>query len=186
VGASIGEIRPSVTLKLDEDLFIVIDCTHIKQANRRASTMARVRNLRSGQTLDITLRDSDNFEIIEVEKRKLQYSYHEGDHYHFMDMETYEDLALDKNRIEEQIPWLKDNITITGLYLGEDLLNLELPMSMELKVIETDPGYRGDTVKQGNKPAKLETGLVVGVPLFINTGDTIKVDTRTKEYIGRM
>lgn len=183
---SIGEIKPSVTLKLDKEVYIVIDNTHIKQANRRASAMARLKNLRTGQTLDMTLRDSDNFEIIEIEKRKLQYSYHDGDFYHFMDMETYEDLMLKKNQIEEQADWLKDNLVLTGLFYENQLVNLELPISLELKVIDTEPGYRGDTVKAGTKPAELETGLVIQVPIFINTGDTIKVDTRTKTYLARV
>ena len=186
MGGSIGEIRPQVTIKLDNDIFIVIDCTHIKQANRRASCMARVQNMRTGRTLDLTLRDSDNFDMISVEKRTLQYSYHDGDHYHFLLTDTYEDMVLDKTRIEEQIPWLKDNSLINGLFLNDELLSLELPLSLILKVAETEPGYKGDTVKAGYKPAKLETGVTVQVPLFINAGETIKVDTRTKNYIERI
>lgn len=185
MASSIGEIKPGVTLRVNNAIFIVIDNTHIKQANRRASAMARVKNLRTGQTLDMTLRDSDNFDIVDIEKRKLHYSYHDGSHYHFMDMETYEDLILDAQQIEDCIPWLKDNQEFTGLYFENQLVNIDLPLSIIMKVIETEPGYKGDTVKSSGKPATLETGLVVTVPLFINAGDRIKVDTHSKEYLGR-
>jgi elongation factor P len=183
---SIGEIRPSATICLDGNVFIVLDCTHVKQANRRASCMAKVRNMLTGQTLDITLRDSDNFDMAYIEKRPLQFSYHDGNLYHFMETETYEDLVLNEKQIEEQIPWLKDDLPLSGLFYNNALLSLELPLTMNLKVIETDPGYRGDTVKAGTKPAKLETGIVIQVPLFINPGEMIKVDTREKAYMSRI
>ena len=108
-----------------------------------------------------------------------------GDFYHFMDLETYEDMILNKEQIAQETLWLKDNLEINGLFYKNELLNLELPLSLALKVIETEPGYRGNTVKTGSKPAKLETGVTVSVPLFIDVGDIIKVDTRKKEYMGR-
>lgn len=186
MSSSIGEIRPGVVFLLDNAIYEVTDSTHIKQANRRASAMAKARNMRTGKTLDITLRDSDSFEIIDIEKRKLQYSYHDGDFYHFIDMDSYEGLMLNRAQIEDQRLWLKDNLELTGLFYNEELISLELPLSLNLKVVETEPGYRGDTVKTGNKPAKLETGITVQVPLFINSGDVVKVDTRNKEYQGRV
>ena len=138
------------------------------------------------QVIDCTLRDSDNLEEAFIEKRGLQYLYSDGDIFHFLDLETYEDLVLDKLRIEEKIEWLKDNLELIGLFYNNELINLELPPTLDLKVIETEPGFRGDTVKSGTKPAKLETGLIIQVPLFINKGDIIKVDTHTKEYLGRV
>ena len=185
MGMSIGEIRPSTSIIYNGELFTVVDCTHVKVARGSASCRAKLRNLRTGQTLECTLRDSDNVDNAFIEKRKLQYSYHDGDFYHFMDMETYEDLILNKEQIGENIDWLKDNLEINGMFYNNELVNLEFPNTIILKVITTEPGFKGDTVKAGTKPAKLETGVTVTVPLFINENDMIKVDTRTREYLSR-
>ncbi|MFH1772337.1 MAG: elongation factor P [Candidatus Omnitrophota bacterium] len=185
MGISIGEIKPSSTILYNGEIFVVIDYTHVKVARGSASCRVRLKNFKTGKTLDCTLRDSDNIDIAYIEKRKLQYSFNDGHLYHFLDLETYDDLILDKKRVDESLIWLKDNIALIGLFYNNDLINLEFPLSIELKVLKTEPGYKGDTVKQGTKAATLETGLVVSVPLFIEEGETIKVDTRTREYMGR-
>lgn len=181
----IGNIRPSNTIIYNNELYVVQTCEHAKVARGSAFCRVKLRNLKTGQPMNCTLRDSDNIELAFIEKRKLQYSYHDGNFYHFLDMETYHDLHLNKEQIEDELIWLKDNLELNGLFYNNELVSLDLPLSLMLKVTETDPGYRGDTVKMGTKPATLETGAVVQVPLFINTGDTIKVDTKTKEYLGR-
>jgi elongation factor P len=186
VGISIGELKPSMAIIYNKELYIVIDCEHAKIARGAAFCRAKIKNLKTSQILECTLRDSDNVERAFIEKRKLQYLYNQGDLYHFLDLETYEDLILNKSYVANSVVWLKDNLELNGLFYEHKLIDLELPLSIELKVIETAPGFRGDTVKGGTKSAKLETGLTINVPLFVNNGDIIKVDTRNKVYLGRV
>ena len=169
----------------NKELYIILDCEHAKIARGSAFCRVKLRNLKTSQILDCTLRDSDNIQRAFIEKRKLQYLYNQGELYHFLDLETYEDLILNKAGIEDKVIWLKDHLELIGLFYEHKLIDLEMPLSLLLKVVDTTPGFRGDTVKAGTKPAKLETGLTINVPLFINNGDIIKVDTRTKEYLGR-
>ncbi len=185
MGIPIGEIRPGTAIIYNKELYTVLSCEHAKIARGSAFCRAKLKNLKTSQTLDCTLRDSDNIEKAYIEKREMQYQYNDGNLYHFLDMLTYNDLTLDDSHIGNNVCWLKDNLELTGLFYENELVGLELPMNLELKVAETTPGFRGDTVKTGNKPATLETGLVINVPLFINSNDIIKVDTRTKEYLGR-
>ncbi|MCK4912582.1 MAG: elongation factor P [Candidatus Omnitrophica bacterium] len=185
MGISIGELKPSTAIIYNDDLYNIIDCEHAKLGRGAAFCRVKIKNLKTGQIRECTLRDSDNVEIAYIEKRKLQYLYASDIHYHFMDLETYEDLVLDEFQIKDKVDWLKDNLELIGLYFENKLLDLEIPLSLELKVVDTMPGYRGNTVKAGTKPAKLETGLVINVPLFINNGDILKVDTRTREYLAR-
>lgn len=182
---SIGELKPSMTITYNSNLYIILNCEHAKLGRGPAFCRVKLKNIINSQILDCTLRDSDNVEPIFIEKRKLQYLYISDNYYHFLDFETYEDLILDESRIKDKICWLKDNLELIGLFYENKLIELEIPLSLELKIIETDPGFRGNTVKTGTKLAKLETGLTINVPLFLNTGDIIKVDTRTKNYLGR-
>lgn len=185
MGISIGELKPSMTIVYNDKLYTILGCEHAKLGRGAAFCRVKIKNLKNGQIRDCTLRDSDNVKIAFVEKKKLQYLYASSVHYHFLDLKTYEDLILDQFQINDKIDWLKDDLELTGLYYKHELVGLEIPLSLELKVVETMPGYRGNTVKAGTKAAKLETGLVINVPLFINNGDILKVDTRTREYLGR-
>ncbi len=185
MGISIGELKPSMTITYNGELYTILDYQHVKVGRGSASCRVKLKNFKTGQNRECSLRDSDNVEIAFVEKRKLQYLYTSDIHYHFLDLETYEDLVLDESRINDISDWFKDNLELTGLYYKDKLIGLEVPLSLELKVVETMPGYRGNTVKSGTKTAKLETGLVINVPLFINNGDILKVDTRTRGYLGR-
>lgn len=185
MGISIGELKPSIAIIYNKELYTIVNCEHAKLGRGAAFCRVKLKNLKTSQILECTLRDSDNVVRAFIEKKKLQYLYQEGNIYHFLDLETYEDIAIQKSRIEDKIIWLKDNLELIGLFHENVLLDLEFPNSLRLKVLETMPGFRGDTVKMGTKPAKLETGLTVDVPLFINTGDIIKVSTQTKEYLGR-
>ena len=185
MGISIGELKPSMAIIYNGELYNILDYQHVKVGRGSASCRVKIKNLKTGQTRECTLRDSDNVQIAFIEKKKLQYLYASDIHYHFLDLETYEDLVLDESQISDKTDWLKDNLELTGLYYENELIDLEIPLSLELKVTETMPGYRGNTVKAGTKVAKLETGLVINVPLFINNGDILKVDTRTREYLGR-
>lgn len=182
---SIGNLRPGTAIIYNRELYSIINCEHAKIARGPAFCRAKLRNLKTGQVLERTLRDSDNVEQAFIEKRKLKYLYHQANQYHFMDLDTYEDLILHKSRIPDKVYWLKDGLELVGLFYSNKLIDLELPSSLVFKIIETEPGFKGDTVKQGTKPAKLETGIVINVPIFINSGETVKVDTRTKDYLGR-
>jgi elongation factor P len=174
-----------MTIVYGNHLYNILECEHAKLGRGSAFCRVKIKSLKTSQVKDVTLRNSDNVKVAFIEKRKLQYLYTSGTHYHFLDLESYEDLILKKDQIIDKIDWLKDDLELTGLYHEHELVGLELPTPLELKVIETAPGYRGNTVKAGNKSARLETGLVINVPLFINNGDVLKVDTRTKEYLGR-
>lgn len=181
----IGSIKPGKAIVYNDDVYIVTHCEHSKLARGGAFCRTKLKNLKSGQTKECTLRDSDKVEDAFIEKRALQFSYHDGDIFHFMDMETYEDLILDKDIIGGDEVYLKDNLELVGLFYDNRLVSFEMPSSVELKITETNPGVKGDTVKMATKAAKLETGLDIQVPLFIEPGETIKVDTRTGAYLGR-
>ena len=185
MGISIGELKPSMTIIYNNDLHIILDCEHAKLGRGSAFCRVKLKNIKSARTVDCTLRDSDNIQPAFIEKRELQYLYASDTHYHFLDLETYEDLILNETQINDKVVWLKDNLELTGLFYENKLVELEMPISLELKIVATNPGFRGNTVKAGTKPAKLEAGLTINVPLFLNIGDTIKVDTRTREYLGR-
>lgn len=182
---SIGEIRPGISLIYNDELYLVNSCEHAKLARGSAFSRVKLKNMKTGQVIDATLRDSDKVVQAYIDKRSLQYLYCEGNIYHFLDMETYEDLVLDKARIEDSVCWLKDNLVVEGMFYDNELISVDFPKIVELKVISTEPGVKGDTAKQVTKPATLETGLIINVPLFINQDEVIKVDTVKKEYVGR-
>jgi len=182
---SISDLKAGSTIIYNQELYLIVSCEHAKIARGSAFSRVKLRNLKTAQVLEKTLRDSDNVEPAFIDKRKLKYLYQQADQYHFMDLETFEDLILHKTRISDKVFWLKDDLELVGLFYDNELIDLEFPSSLVFTVTETEPGYKGDTVKQGTKPAKLDTGLVINVPLFINSGEKIKVDTRTKDYLGR-
>ncbi len=182
---SIGEIKPGMAIIYNKELYVVSKCNHVKMGRGAAFCKAKIKNLKNSQVLECTLRDSDNLEKAFIEKRKLQYLYCQGDFYHFMDLQTYDDLIFSKLQIGDRDVLLKDDLEVIGHFHENSLIDFEFPNSLDLKVMETTPGHRGDTVKMGTKSAKLETGLIINVPLFININDTIKVNTQTREYLGR-
>ena len=185
MGISIGNLKPADTISYNNEPCEVIECENAKLGRGAAFCRVKLKNLKTSQFFDCTLRDSDNIEEASVEKRKLQYLYKEQNSYHFLDLETYEDLLLSATHIADKSLWLRENLEISGIFYQNEFLDLELPASIELRVVETEAGLKGNTVKAGTKPAKLETGVVINVPLFINSGDKIKVDTRTREYLCR-
>lgn len=185
MGISINSIKPAMVIIYEDEPYIVLDCNHVRLARGPAHCKAKLKNLKTSQIIDNTLRDSDNVQEADIEERKLEYLYHEEDAYHFLDLETYENIVCRKSLIEEKVDWLKDNLKVTGMFYKNELMNFKLPATMDLKVIETEPGFKGDSVKSGTKPAKLETGVSVAVPLFINNGDVVKVDTQSGQYLSR-
>jgi elongation factor P len=182
---NISEIKTGTAIIINNELFSVIDCEHAKLGRGSAFLRTKLKKMSTGKIIERTLRDSDKIETAFIEKKKVQFLYKEPPFYHFMDLDTYESFPLEEEKIQDITLWLKENLELEGLFHNGTLINLELPGSLNLKVIQTDPGLRGDTVKQGTKPAKLETGAVIQVPLFISQGEAVRVNPQTQEYLGR-
>jgi len=181
----VSQLKPSLTIEYNNQPYSIIQCEHAKVARGSSFARAKIKNLITSQIIECTLRDSDKISAAFIERKKLIFSYHESNYCHFFDTDTYQDFILDKDKIEDKAVFLKENLELTGLFYKNQLINLELPLNITLEVIETEPGFKGDTKKGGTKPAKLETGIIVDVPLFVKKGDKIKVDTRTQSYLER-
>lgn len=181
-----GDIRKGITLDIDGKLVKVTDFSHNKQARGSANIKMTLKDLRTGANTTMTAMAGARFTPVRLERSHVQYLYAEGDHFHFMDTETFDQIMLDRAVLEDVAPFMKENDIIDLLTYNDEPIDVELPPSVELKVTQTDPGFKGDTATGGSKPATLETGLVVNVPLFINEGDVLKIDTRSGEYVERV
>ena len=181
-----GDVPKGSTLDIDGKLVKVIDFSHNKQARGSAQLRMTLRDLRTGSTTQQTVMAGTKFTSVRLERQHVQYLYNEGGHYHFMDTETYDQLVLDANTVAEAAPYLRENDIIDLLTYNGEPIDVEMPTSVTLTVTRTDPGFKGDTATGGTKPATLETGLTVNVPLFISEGDQVKVDTRNGAYIERV
>ena len=180
-----GELRKGIILELEDKLYQIVDSQHIKM-KRTALIRLKLYDIRGGHTVERTFQNTEKFNRARLEYRSMQYLYNEGNLYYFMDEENYEQVSLDRNQLGNAINYLKENISLQiSSYKGE-LVGVELPITVELQVTDTDPGFKGDTATAGNKPAELETGITIQVPLFINKGDIIKVDTRNGSYLERV
>lgn len=179
-----GELKKGITIDLDGKLYQVVDCQHIKM-KRTALIRLKLRDIRGGHTIERTFQNTEKFNQVRADCRDMQYLYNEGNLYHFMDEENYEQSSLDREQLGDAINYLKDGMSLQiSSYKGE-VVGVEIPITVKLQVVETDPGFKGNTATGGNKPAKLETGITIQVPLFVNNGDIIKVDTRTGSYLER-
>ena len=183
---SINQFKVGVTILLEGEVYLIAETEHVKPAKGSAFVRTKLKNLKTGAFLDRTFRGQDSAEEAFVEQRKLQYLYSEGDMYHFMDQENYDQLAISADVLDNETKFLKDNLEVLGYFYKDQILNVVIPNFIEVVIAETEPGIKGDTAKSGNKPAKIETGATVLVPLFINIGDKIKVDTRTGAYVERV
>ena len=181
-----GELRKGLTIELDDQFWNVVDYEHNKTGRGGALVRIKLRNRKSGATVERTFSSNERFRRVYLDRRKVQYLYNDGDTYYFMDVETFEQMGLDAAMLGDDVHYLKDNLTLDVLTHDGQAIGAELPLNVELEVTDTEPGYRGDTTNAGSKPATLETGLRVQVPLFIKAGDTIRVDTRTGEYLTRV
>jgi len=183
---STSDFRPGLVIKYNGELWTVTEFQHVNPGNWRAFVRTRLKNIKSGKVLENRFRAGESIEIVRIERKEYQFLYHDASGYVFMDKETYEQLTVSVEAIGEGAQFLKDGESIDILFNGTEITGVELPITVELKVVETVPGVRGDTATSGTKPAKVETGATVNVPLFINEGDTLKVDTRTGTYIERV
>jgi elongation factor P len=184
--ADTTDFRNGFTMLLDNALVSIVEFQHVKPGKGSAFVRTKLKNVQTGAVLDRTFRSGDKVEEVRLEKRQMQYLYAEGDTYHFMDTETYEQLAIPASLVGEGAGFLKENEMTYVLIALEKPIGIELPKFVELKVAHTEPGMRGDTATGAVKPATLETGAVVNVPLFVNQGDVLRIDTRTGEYVERV
>ncbi len=181
-----GELRKGITIELDDKLYQVVDYQHIKVGRGSATVRLKLRDIRSGHNIDRSFQASEKFVRARLDSRAMQYLYNDGDAYHFMDQENFEQMPIDASQLGDTLNYLKEGMSLEVTSYKGKLVGVELPVAVELEVTETGPGFKGDTATAGNKPAKLETGITIQVPMFINNGDVIKVDTRTGVYLERV
>lgn len=181
---STAEFRKGLKIQLDGTPYTIVEFQHVKPGKGGAFVRTKLKHLRLGTVVDRTFRSGEKFELVDFEQKPMQFLYRD-DRYHFMSLETYEQVALSEEEVGDAADYLKEEMEVELLYLNGSPFGVELPTFAELRVAKTDPGVRGDTASGGSKPATLETGAVVQVPLFIDEGDVVKIDTRTGAYIER-
>ncbi len=184
--ASTSDFRNGMILEIDGELFRITEFLHVKPGKGGAFVRTKLKNVRTGSVIDRTFRAGEKVSEARLERTEFQYLYGDGTTYNFMNTQSFEQLNIPADQIESEKGYLKENTNVIILMQGEAPVSLEIPTFVELSVSATDPGVRGDTASGGSKPATLETGLVIQVPLFVEIGDVIKVDTRTGEYVERM
>ncbi|MFP5255995.1 MAG: elongation factor P [Acidimicrobiia bacterium] len=182
---STNDLKKGMSLNLSDGLFQVVDFQHVKPGKGGAFVRTTLRNMRNGAQLDKTFRADEKLEQAMIDKREMQFLYRDGDDYVFMDNSTYDQLHVSPTALGDAASYIVDGSTVTLQMFGDEIVGSDLPAAVELAVAETEPGVQGDRVSGARKPATLETGLVLQVPLFVNPGDRIKVDTRSGEYITR-
>lgn len=180
-----GDLRKGSTLEIDGTLYQVIEVEHLKIGRGSAQVRMKLRDVRGGHIVDKSVQAGSRFTRARVERQAAQYLYAEGDLHYFMNTETYDQFPLGKDHLGEALDYLKENATCNLLMYGDEPVGVELPAAVELAVTQTDPWVRGDTAQGGTKPATLETGITVNVPLFVNAGDMLKIDTRSGVYLER-
>jgi len=181
-----SDFRNGLSLIMDSDIFTIIEFQHVKPGKGGAFVRSRLKNLRTGATMDKTWRAGEKMDQAILERKTMQYLYSQDGDAYLMDMESFEQVAVAESKIGEQKKYLKENVDVQVVTHRDQIVGVSMPDFMELAVIETDPGVRGDTASGGSKPATVEGGAVVQVPFFVNIGDKIKVDTRTDTYLERV
>ncbi|MCL2433314.1 MAG: elongation factor P [Clostridia bacterium] len=183
---SAGDFRKGVTVEIDGSVFVIVEFLHVKPGKGAAFVRTKLKNVITGGVVERTFNPNDKVERAHIETREMQYLYAESDLYYFMDMESYEQLPLSKDQVEDALPYLIDNLEVKIRFFKGAAFSVEPPNFLALKVVECEPGVRGDTATNITKQAKLETGFTLQVPIFINEGDTIRIDTRTGDYMERV
>ncbi|EKQ70069.1 translation elongation factor P (EF-P) [Leptolyngbyaceae cyanobacterium JSC-12] len=182
---SSNDFRPGVSIELDGGVWRVVEFLHVKPGKGAAFVRTKLKNVQTGNVVERTFRAGETVPQANLEKSTMQHTYKDGDNYVFMDMETYEEASLSPDQIGDRVKYLKEGMEVNVVRWGEQVMEVELPNSVVLEVIQTDPGVKGDTATGGTKPAIVETGAQVMVPLFISIGEKIKIDTRSDTYLGR-
>ena len=183
---STGDLKKGIAIELDGELWQILDYHHIKMGRGSAQVKIKLRNIKRGQTVERSFQAGDKWPRANMEKRPVQFLYQDGADYHFMELEQYEQFVLSAEQLGDAVNYLKDGMTLDRITYEGETLGVELPITVDLVVTETDPGFAGDTATGARKAATLETGLVVQVPLFVTEGDTLRIDTRNGEYQTRL
>ncbi|NQT27193.1 elongation factor P [candidate division KSB1 bacterium] len=181
-----GEFRNGFVMKMDGELWAIVEFQHVKPGKGGAFVRTKIKNVKTGRVIEKTFRSGEKVEDVRLEKKQFQFLYREGDSYHFMNNESYEQVSITGAPVENVSKFLKDGMDVDILFHGTEPLEVEVPIFVELLITKSDPGVRGDTATGVTKPALLETGAEVQIPLFIEEGERIKVDTRTGEYVERV
>ena len=183
---STGDLRKGIAIELDGELWQILDFHHIKMGRGSAQIRIKLRNVKRGQTVERTFQSGEKWPRAFLEKRPVQFLYRDGDDFHFMEQESYEQFHLTAEQLGDTVDYLTEGLMLDRTTYEGETIGVELPISVELKVVETEPGFAGDTQSGAKKPAKTEAGLLVQVPIFVEEGDTIRVDSRTGEYQTRV
>lgn len=181
----ITQTKNGTTIELNGEVYSVVNYEHVKPGKGGAFVRLKLKNIKLGTVINKTFRATEKVEIAYIEKKNLQYLYSSHDTYEFMDHDTYDQIALHKDQMGDVINYLKENMEVTAVVYKNTIIGLEPPIFIDMKIASTEPGIRGDTSRAGTKPAKTETGMTIAVPLFINKGDIVRIDTRTGQYVGR-
>ncbi len=184
--ADTSDFRNGLIIKFKHDLYSIVEFQHVKPGKGGAFVRSTLKNLKNGKVLDNTFRAGESVEVVRVERRKYQYLYRDGEFLVCMDNDTYEQLNVPAEYFGDGVDYLKESEEVDILFNGTEIINVEIPIFVNLKVTETEPGFRGDTATGATKPAILETGATINVPLFINVEDILRVDTRTGGYVERV
>jgi elongation factor P len=185
VALSINQIKGGLTILLDGEIYVVVEYQHVKPGKGAAFVRTKLKNLKTEMVKETTFKTDDKIDEAFIEERKLRFLYQSGEFYHFMDQENYEEVVISKERLKDAIKFLKDEIDVAASTYKDQVIKVTLPNFIVFEITETEPGIKGDTAKSGTKPAKIETGATIQVPLFVNVGDRIKVDTRSGQYVER-
>ncbi|MCL2357768.1 MAG: elongation factor P [Defluviitaleaceae bacterium] len=183
---SAGEFRNGITLEIDGALFIITDFQHVKPGKGAAFVRSTLKNLETGAVIEKTFRPNEKMPRAHIDRRDLQYLYTDGTLYYFMDNESFEQLEMNASDVGDSLVFVKENETVQVQVHNGRIFGIEPPMHVELEITETEPGFAGNTAQGATKPAVVETGATIKVPLFVSTGEKVKIDTRTGEYLGRV
>ncbi len=183
---SAGDFRNGITIELDSNVFQIIEFQHVKPGKGAAFVRTKLKNIKSGGVVEKTFRPTEKCPQARIDRKEMQYLYCDGDMYNFMDVETYDQISLTQEEIGDSLKFVKENEMVKMLSHNGSVFAIEPPLFVELEVTETEPGFKGDTATGATKPATVETGATVSVPLFVEIGDKIKIDTRTSEYLSRV
>ena len=183
---SAGEFRNGVTIELEGNIYQIIEFQHVKPGKGAAFVRTKLKNIKSGGVVEKTFRPTEKCETAHIDRKDMQYLYNDGELYNFMDNETYEQIALNKDVIGDALKFVKENETVKVVSHKDQVFAVEAPLFVELEITECEPGVKGDTATGATKPCTVETGATLNVPLFVNQGDVIKIDTRTGEYLSRV
>ena len=182
---SAGDFRNGVTIEYEGDIFVILEFQHVKPGKGAAFVRTKIKNLVTGAVVEKTFKKKKKMARAHIDRKDMSYLYNDGELYHFMDNESYEQIAVNASEVGDTLKFVKENEIVKVLSYNGNVFGIEPPLFVELEIIETEPGFKGDTATGATKPAVVETGVSVNVPLFLEQGEKIKIDTRTGEYLGR-